>query len=64
MKSSENIEIKRLDWANLDGKKNMIFTAEKVDEEQKSVKIKTSLYTKYCINLCKQIKVATNGGKK
>ena len=48
----------------MDGKKNMIFNAEKVDEEQNSVKIKTSLYTKYCINLWKQIKVATNGGKK
>lgn len=53
MKSSENIEIMRLEGLNLDEKKNMIFSVEKVDEEQKSVKMKTSLYTKYCINLCK-----------
>ena len=39
LKSSENIENKRLEQANLDVKKNMIFGAKKVDGQQKSVKM-------------------------
>lgn len=34
----------------MDGKKNMFFVPEKVDDEYKSVKIETTVYTKYCIN--------------
>ena len=50
LKSSENIENRGLKVLNLDGKKNMIFMPEMVDAKQHSVKIKTTMYTKYCIN--------------